>query len=163
MGRRWGLVAVVALLATACPAGNDPYTAMDYRRDAVARAEAGKQYRLRIQAEQQSRSLAELDAVLGALRLPKASVPKRAARTAPRRGCAGQRSLEQIARDESGGRYDAQNPRSSASGKYQVLDGTWDGYGGYARAKDAPPEVQERWAREAYAKAGSRPWRASGC
>jgi len=69
--------------------------------------------------------------------------------------------LAAIARCESGGDYGAENPTSTASGKYQVLDSTWDGYGGYERASDAPPEVQEAWAREAMARAGTAPWRAS--
>ena len=69
--------------------------------------------------------------------------------------------LAAIARCESGGRYDAENSTSTASGRYQALKGTWDGYGGYAEAKDAPPEVQEKWAREAFAKAGTRPWNSS--
>lgn len=50
---------------------------------------------------------------------------------------------------------------SSASGKYGVLDTTWDGYGGYASAAEAPEDVQDAWAAEAYARAGTRPWRAS--
>lgn len=70
-------------------------------------------------------------------------------------------TLAKIAECESGGDYRAKNPRSTASGKYQVLDSTWDGFGGYRRASDAPPEVQERWASEAFAKAGTRPWAAS--
>ena len=79
------------------------------------------------------------------------------------RGCGSdmETCLAAIARCESGGRYDAENATSTASGRYQALKGTWDGYGGYAEAKDAPPEVQEAWAREAYAKAGTRPWNAS--
>lgn len=43
---------------------------------------------------------------------------------------------------ESGGNPTAQNPHSSASGLYQIIDGTWDHYDGYARAKDAPASVQ---------------------
>lgn len=69
--------------------------------------------------------------------------------------------LERIAQCESGGSYTAQNPTSTASGKYQVIDGTWGGYGGYRRAADAPPEVQEAHARELLARAGTRPWNAS--
>jgi hypothetical protein len=44
---------------------------------------------------------------------------------------------------ESGGDYTAESSSSTASGAYQFVDTTWGGYGGYARAKDAPPPVQD--------------------
>ena len=49
---------------------------------------------------------------------------------------------------ESGGDYSAEASSSTASGAYQFVDSTWGGYGGYARAKDAPPAVQDAAALE---------------
>lgn len=69
--------------------------------------------------------------------------------------------LGRIKQCESGGSYTAQNAHSTASGAYQVLDSTWNRYGGYARAKDAPPEVQEQFAQQLYNRSGTTPWNAS--
>lgn len=52
---------------------------------------------------------------------------------------------------ESGGDYEAEAAGSTASGAYQFIDSTWDSYGGYARASDAPPVVQDRKAAESVA------------
>jgi hypothetical protein len=58
--------------------------------------------------------------------------------------------LSTIKGRESGGNYQAQAKGSSASGAYQFTDSTWQGltkkYGfgtEFAKAKDAPPEVQD--------------------
>lgn len=53
-----------------------------------------------------------------------------------------------ICRRESNMTTNAKNPHSTASGKYQFLDSTWNGYGGYAHASDAPEDVQDRKATE---------------
>lgn len=57
---------------------------------------------------------------------------------------------------ESGGSLTAHNPRSTASGKWQILDTTWNGYGGYRHASDAPEDVQDARAREIYAGGAGR-------
>jgi muramidase (phage lysozyme) len=65
--------------------------------------------------------------------------------------------------------YRAQNPVSTASGAYQFLNGTWRtvsaraGYAGYARAKDAPPYVQDAVAMWTLRNVGKSPWNGTGC
>jgi hypothetical protein len=62
---------------------------------------------------------------------------------------------------ESGGNIRAQNPSSTASGKWQFLNSTWAGYGGYAEAWMAPESVQDAKARELWAGgAGCSHWSA---
>lgn len=62
---------------------------------------------------------------------------------------------------ESGGNIRAKNPSSSASGKWQFLDSTWAGFGGYARASQAPESVQDAKARALWAGgAGCSHWNA---
>ena len=52
---------------------------------------------------------------------------------------------------ESRGDIHAQNPRSTASGKWQFLDSTWAGYGGYRKARYAPEATQDAKARALWA------------
>lgn len=61
---------------------------------------------------------------------------------------------------ESGGNLTVYNHSGSgASGKWQIMPGTWNGYGGYANAADAPESVQDARAREIYrGGAGRRAW-----
>ena len=56
--------------------------------------------------------------------------------------------LATIRHMETGGDYTVAVTTSTASGAYGFLDSSWGGYGGYARAKDAPPAVQDAKAAE---------------
>lgn len=69
--------------------------------------------------------------------------------------------LKTIRYCESKDNYLAENRRSTASGAYQALDGTFNNYQGYARAKDAPKYVQDQFALELYQRRGTSPWNAS--
>lgn len=66
--------------------------------------------------------------------------------------CAGSGSVEvvlaTIRTRESGGDYTARASGSTASGAYQFVDRTWDGYGGFPQAWQAPPPVQDAKATE---------------
>lgn len=65
--------------------------------------------------------------------------------------------------------YQAQNPRSTASGAYQFLDSTWRnvsaraGYPGYAKAKYAPMAVQDAVALHTVNSGGKSAWNGTGC
>jgi hypothetical protein len=64
---------------------------------------------------------------------------------------------------ESRGNITAQNPRSTASGKWQFLDSTWAGFGGYAKARYAPESVQDAKARQLWNHGrGCSHWNACG-
>lgn len=65
---------------------------------------------------------------------------------------------------ESGGDPTVYNHQGSgASGKYQFMPGTWNGYGGYANAADAPEWVQDEKAVELWAGGnGCSHWSACG-
>ncbi len=70
--------------------------------------------------------------------------------------------LARIRECESGGNYQAKNPRSSASGAFQFLDSTWRSTTGLAPPASAyPPATQDAAARTLYASSGTRPWNAS--
>lgn len=56
--------------------------------------------------------------------------------------------LDTIRTLESDGRYEIGPNRSGASGAYQYIVKTWNGYAGYPEAYLAPPAVQDQRARE---------------
>lgn len=68
------------------------------------------------------------------------------------------------------GNYKAENPRSTASGAWQILDGTWQGVGNvpeskkYRHASHAPRSVQDDVAWAIYLDRSTSPWNSSrGC
>lgn len=62
---------------------------------------------------------------------------------------------------ESGGNIRAENPTTTASGKWQFIDATWNGFGGYSHASRAPESVQDARARQVWAGgAGCANWAA---
>lgn len=75
--------------------------------------------------------------------------------------CGGELPTCHVLECESGGNPEAQNPSSSASGLWQITNGTWNHYRGYHRAREAPASVQNDKAVELWAGGeGSGHWRA---
>lgn len=79
---------------------------------------------------------------------------------------------ECVIRHESlnAGHYRAENPTSTASGAYQMIDSTWRGNARYvagaaqySRAKYAPPRVQDRVFIHSIMQGGASNWRGTGC
>lgn len=71
------------------------------------------------------------------------------------------RGCESHGRPDARPDYGAQNPHSSASGAYQILDATWGGRYGVPHASDATPAQQEAVAAELYRQHGTAWWAAS--
>lgn len=72
--------------------------------------------------------------------------------------------LDVLAQCESGGDPRAENPTSSAAGKWQMITSTWAAYGGREfapRASGASEAEQRVVAERLYAAEGTRPWNAS--
>jgi hypothetical protein len=65
----------------------------------------------------------------------------------PGGGCTGNAQIDVVLATirtvESSGDYTVRSAGSTASGAYQFLDSTWAGFGGYPRAWEAPPDVQD--------------------
>lgn len=63
--------------------------------------------------------------------------------------CGGNLPTCRIMQCENGGKITGRNPTNHrVSGKWQIDDGTWDGYGGYSSAEDAPESVQDERAAQ---------------
>lgn len=70
---------------------------------------------------------------------------------------AGDDAFARLRQCEAGGNY-ARNSGNGYYGAYQFDIGTWNGFGGYARADLAPPAVQDQKARDTQARRGWSPW-----
>lgn len=64
--------------------------------------------------------------------------------------CGGSLPSCEILACESGGDIRAENPYSSASGKWQIIDSTWGNYKGYPTASSAPEHIQDERAAQIY-------------
>lgn len=125
-------------------------------RDAAAAALA------QLNADEAQRIADELQAAvqrsLNTVSAPVASAPQQAPCQAPTP------PLGWIAWCESKCDPTNHNPTSSAAGKYQYLDTTWNGYAGYPTADVAPEGVQDQRASEDTASGNYSPWNSSrGC
>jgi hypothetical protein len=56
------------------------------------------------------------------------------------------------------GGYTSVSADGTYRGAYQADEATWAGYGGYTYADEAPPDVQDAFARELLAERGLQPW-----
>lgn len=113
-------------------------------------------YRGRHRAPTRAARTALTVAALGAVTFAATGAADAHAAEAPQAG-----PLDAIAQCESGGDYRAQNPHSSASGKYQFLDSTWRAMGGTGKARNASPAEQDMRAQKLLAQQGTAPWNAS--
>lgn len=77
-------------------------------------------------------------------------------RTAAMVAFAGAGYADRMAQKESGGDYNAQNPKSSAHGKYQIIDSTWRSVMGYAPRTPENQEIAMERLTEQNARALSR-------
>lgn len=64
---------------------------------------------------------------------------------------------------ESRGSLTAHNPHSSASGKWQFVNGTWNNFDGYPTAASAPESVQDAKAAQVWAGGRGRSAWGGGC
>lgn len=123
----------------------------------VLEAELARQEAARVAAEK-----AAAEQAAAAERARQAPAPAPAAEAGTGR-CGGDLPPCYVMMRESGGNIRAKNPTSTASGKWQFINGTWAGFGGYAEAWMAPESVQDAKARQLWAGgAGCGHWNACG-
>jgi hypothetical protein len=132
-----------------------------------AQAEAAYAYAVAVQQAAQTAALAQARAARSAqvrsARVSRAPTPAGASGVPTDGAYGGTLACIRAHESDTAGGYSAYNRSSGAAGAYQVLPSTWNGFGGYASAAQAPPAVQDAWARSAISQVGTRPWAGSGC
>lgn len=138
----------------------------------AAKVERGRQEALRRQEVERQRAREAASSVQAAPQAPAASPPTTQAAVRPAGACGGWEGLiaahfpaDQVARAcrvmmcESQGNPTAQNPRSSASGLFQFLSGTWTSVTGTpAPASAYSPDTQVAAAAALWRSSGWSPW-----
>lgn len=128
---------------------NETILYTELARQAAVRKEAARQARIAEEAR--------------ARQVRKQSTPRVSSNTPGTGRCGGNLPPCCVMQRESGGSITAQNPSSSASGKWQFLSSTWNNYMGYPTAASAPEWVQDKYAAELWAGgAGAGHW-GGGC
>jgi len=158
MSRRHHAGIALALVGAACSAPPPATVAHDARAD----------HTLAIALEPDVATYADVTTTTSTTttEAPQAATPTTAARRPPvttvdpsdmpapqsrttRGACGGSLPPCAVMERESGGNLTVYNTEGSgASGKWQALGSTWNGYGGYANAADAPESVQDDFARQ---------------
>lgn len=166
--------AVAAAYGTATETDPAPGRAVTYRTALLdARIEARTAMWVRATNEHHLAASVELLAVADRVAAEKAHAATHATRTPAVRArrvpvstpgsgrCGGNLPPCYVMQRESGGSLTAENPASTASGKWQFLAGTWGGWGGYSTAGQAPESVQDARAAQLWAGgAGCSHWSA---
>ena len=129
------------------------------KAEAEAKAAAEAALAAQVAAEAKAKAEAKAAAEAAARRQVAARASRSTVRSAPSGDIAAC-----IRKYESGGNYQAQNRRSSASGAYQFLDGTWHRLTGLpGSAKDYPVDVQDAAFWKLWnGGSGARQWLVSG-
>lgn len=139
-------VAVAAKVATSVPPASGSKVGTTYTKEEAAKikafAEAYQRYLVKLWVARTNWNRWMAAAV---------AYEKKKAAAYPHGLCGGDLPPCYVMMRESRGNITARNPRSSASGKWQFIDSTWAGFGGYAHAYQAPEKVQDAKARQMWA------------
>lgn len=142
------------------------YTVQVNKPDAQRRSSSSENvdYRLTSKPDRMPKPRPSIRAARSRPRVPASPAARGRSHVHPRKTVrpSGFSALElRIAWCESKNSYTAQNPTSTASGRWQFLKSTWNRFMGYSEAYLAPPHIQDLKARQVLNAQGTRPWNAS--